>query len=174
MTKESLNILTNLTRSLGKFLNDETYIKSGVTKTLKGFYASPPLAIILEYPADLTKISLPTIALAYLTTEPKGEGTYGEHYIDEPYNFNIYGFAGGNKSDRANQLQRDSLQADIKCLIENRYIVLYDWADVSSPVELGTVYTPFARCENIPPAGSIKAERFKFLVSFQVVVLQEE
>ena len=172
--KESLSILTNLTRSLGKFLNEETYIKSGVTKTLKGFFASPLLKIILEYPPDLTKISLPTIALSYLTTETKGVGSYGGHYIPETYNFNIYGFSGGNDSDRTNQLQRDNLQADIKCLIEDSYIALYDWSDVSSPVDLGDVYTPFARSQNITPAGSIKAERFKFLVSFQVVVLQEE
>lgn len=174
MIKESLNILTNLTRSLGKFFNEKKYIKSGETKTLKQFYASPALAIILEYPPDLTKLSLPTIALSYLTTEPKGAGNYGESYIPEAYNFNIYGFAGGNSSDRANQLQRDSLQSDIKCLIENSYIALYDWSDISNPVELGNVYAPFARSENINPAGSIKAERFKFLVSFQVVVLQEE
>ena len=174
MVRESLDILKNLTRSLGKFLLEETYLKSGVTKTLKGFYASPSLAIILEYPPDLTKISLPTIALSYLTTEPKGAGTFGEHYIPESYNFNIYGFAGGNSSDRENQLQRDGLISDVKCLIENVNIDLYDWSTVSTPVKIGTAWTPSARAENISPSGSIKAERFKFLVSFQVVVLQEE
>lgn len=173
MVRESLNILVNLNRSLYKFLSEEIYKKGDVEKTLQGFYSSPVLKIILEYPADLTKLSLPTIALSYLTTEPKEAGTYGEHYIPEPYNFNIYGFAGGNKSDRENQFQRDSLQSDIKCLIENRHIVLYDWTDIDSPTELGTVYIPFVRAENIPPVGSIKAERFKFLVSFQITVLQD-
>ncbi len=83
-------------------------------------------------------------------------------------------FAGGNSSDRENQLQRDGLISDVKCLIENVNIDLYDWSTVSTPVKIGTVWTPSARSENISPSGSIKAERFKFLVSFQAVVLQEE
>ena len=167
----------NIVQSLHYFLNNETYIKSGFTKTLRGHFNDPQLDIILGFPQALQQLILPTLALVMQPISAKGTTTLREQYDEKVYSFNIYGFCGGEQSYELNQLQRDKLANDALTLLEEtEYINIYSVSDppVTSDFVSATTDCEIrnVRCRTLNPTGILIADRYRFLIEFEIVYLR--
>lgn len=173
MTVTVINYLTNIVQSLYYFLNNQTYTKAGVTKTLKGHFNEPQLDIILGFPPALNELILPTIALVMQPIEPKIVNCIANQYDELVYSFNIYGFCGGEQSFESNQKQRDTISNDIRCLLEETdYINIYSVADPPIATNFVTPLTDVliqnVRSQNLLPTGILVADRYRFVIDFQI------
>jgi len=163
----------NVLQSIYYFLNNETYIKSSVTKTLKGHFNDPPLDIILGFPPALNEVILPTIALVFQPLDAKNVNAYANQYDSLTYVFNLYGFCGGEQSFEANQKQRDLLSNDCRTLFEEtEYIDIYNVSDTPVASDFVTPTTDVlvqnVTSRNLNPTGILVAERYRFLIEFAV------
>lgn len=157
--------LTNVFRSVYKFLLETTYTKGASTQTLSQHFAG--LKILSEYPQDLTIISLPTIALSSPEEGGSGSPYFGDAYSYR-YEFSIYGFAGGNIDDADNILLRDNLRNDIKHLLEGSDISLRSFPDLTVLGDMGV--EDVSSRALAPVSNQIASERFKFIIDFSVIV----
>jgi len=172
-----INYITNITQSLYYFLNNETYTKSGLTQTLKQHFNDPQLDIILGYPTSLQELLLPTIALVEQPVNNKKSTTFRDQYDEISYLFNIYGFCGGEQSEEINKYQRDVLCNDVRTLLEEtEYIDIYN---VSNPPIISDFVTPITdvdvlnvKSRNIPPTGVLVADRYRFMIDFEIVYVR--
>lgn len=159
--------LTNVYRSVYKFLTETTYTKSSVTQTLLQRYTG--LKIISEYPQDLTKLAVPSLALMSPEEQSLSDPYFGDG-TGYRYDFSLYGFAGGNADDADNILQRDEMRNDLKRLIEGSYISMYSFPDLTL---LGNMESVDIVSRHIPPTSTaIVAERFKFVIDFAVEMIE--
>lgn len=139
-----INYAYNIIQSLYYFLNNETYIKNGSTKTLKQHFNDPQLEIVLGFPPALNEITLPTIALVMQPITEKEVTTFVNQYDAITYPFHIYGFCGGEQSFEANQLQRDYLCNDLRTFLEETdYINIFTVSD--APVASDFVATQLSQ-----------------------------
>lgn len=160
--------LTNVFRSVYKFLAETQYTKGIVTGILSTHFTGLVLSPV--YPQDLSQIIIPMLAVGSpdeQTTESQfmGEG------ISTQYDFSIYGFAGKTSLDDADNLfDRDSLRNDVKALIENSFIDLYDF---SADTIIGNMEVIDISSRNLPAiSNQVQSERFKFVVDFSLIVLE--
>lgn len=168
-----LNYTYNIIQSLYHFLNNETYIKAGVTKTLKGHFSDPALEIVLGFPQALSEVVLPTLALVMQPISEKNVTTFVNQYDSIIYPFIIYGFCGGEQSFEANQLQRDYLCDNVRTLLEETdYINVYSISDPVIAADFNTVLTDVAvqnvASRNINPTGPLVADRYRFQIDFEL------
>jgi hypothetical protein len=168
-----INYTTNIVQSLYYWLNNATYIKSGLTKTLKGHFSDPPLDIVLGFPPALNEIVLPTIALVLQPLDAKNSNNYANQYDSLTYVFNLFGFCGGEQSFEANQKQRDILSTDCRTLIEEtEYINIYSVSDTPVAADFVTPLTDVlvqnVSSRNLNPTGIIVAERYRFMIEFEI------
>lgn len=167
----------NITQSLYYFLNNETYIKDNLTKTLKQHFNDPQLDIVLGFPQALQDLVLPTIALVAQPIPAKETTSLRDQYDEKIYPFNIYGFCGGEQSYEINQKQRDKLSNDLVTLLEEiEYMNIYS---VSDPPVAADFVTPLTdveirnvRCRNLNPTGILVADRYRFLLEFEIVYVR--
>lgn len=167
----------NVLQSLYYFLNNETYIKAGATKTLKGHFNDPQLDIVLGFPPALNEIVLPTIALVLQPIDSKEVIAYANQYDSLTYVFNLYGFCGGEQSFEANQKQRDLLCSDCRTLLEE--IEYIDIFTVSDPPIASDFITPITdvliqnvTSRNLNPTGILVSDRYRFLIEFECVYVR--
>lgn len=163
----------NVIQSLYYFLNNETYTKANVTKTLKGHFSDPALDIVLGFPPALNEVILPTIALVAQLIDAKIVTTYVNQYDQLLYPFNLYGFCGGEQSFEANEKQRDYLCNDVRTLLEEvDYINIYSVSDTPQASDFVTALTDAevlnVRSRNLPPTGVLVADRYRFLIEFEI------
>jgi hypothetical protein len=164
----------NILQSIYYFLNNETYIKSNVTKTLKGHFSDPQLDIVLGFPPALNEIILPTVAIVLQPIDAKEVTAYANQYDSLTYVLNLYGFCGGEQSFEANQKQRDLLCGDIRTLLEETdYIDIYSVSDTPIASDFVTptsdVLVQNVRSRNLNPTGILIADRYRFLIEFECV-----
>lgn len=164
----------NVIQSLYYWLNNETYIKSSLTKTLKNHFNDPQLDIVLSFPPALNELTLPTIALVLQPLSTKEVTTYANQYDQIIYQFNLYGFCGGEQSFELNQKQRDYLCNDIRSLLEEtEYINIYTVSDTPVAADFVTPTTDVlvqnVTSRNLNPTGVLVAERYRFLIEFECV-----
>lgn len=167
----------NVIQSIYYFLNNETYTKSSVTKTLKGHFSDPQLDIVLGFPPALNEIVLPTIALVLQPIDSKEVTVYANQYDSLTYVFNLYGFCGGEQSFEANQKQRDLLCNDIRCLLEEiEYIDIFTVSETPQASDFVTPTTDVlvqnVRSRNLNPTGILVSERYRFLIEFECVYVR--
>ena len=168
-----INYAYNIVQSLYYFLNNETYIKAGSTKTLKGHFNEPLLEIVLGFPPALNEITLPTLALVMQPIAEKDVTTFVDQYSALTYQFILYGFCGGEQSFESNQLQRDYLCNDCRTLLEETdYINIYSVSDPPIASDFNTVLTDVlvqnVTSRNINPTGPLVADRYRFMIEFEI------
>lgn len=167
------NYTVNILQSLYYFLNNETYTKSSVTKTLKQHFSDPQLDIILGFPTALQELSLPTISIVAQPVGEKNTTTFREQYDELTFPFNLYGFCGGEQSLEVNQKQRDKLCNDLRTLLEEtEFINIYTVSDTPVASDFVTPATDVevisVTSRNLPPTGVLIADRYRFLIELQV------
>ena len=161
--------LTNVFRSVYKFLVETSYTRGVVTGTLQTHFTG--LTISPAYPQDLTQVVLPMIALSS-PDEQTAEAQFMGETNSTQYDFSIYGFAGkSSQDDPDNLFSRDLMRNDIKTLIENSFIELYDF-DISAVT--GNMEVTNITSRNLPAISSqLQIERFKFVIDFSLIVLEK-
>lgn len=165
--------IINIIQSLYYFLNNMTYTKEGVTKTLKEHFSDPQLDIILGFPQSLQELVLPTISLVLQPIPEKIVTAYRNQYDEIIYAFNIYGFCGGEQSYETNQHQRDDLCNDIRTVLEeSEFFNIYSVSEPPIASDFVTALTEAellnVRSRNLPPTGILIADRYRFLIEFDV------
>lgn len=170
--------LQNVQFSLFRFLNENIYTVGATNGTLKQHFAD--LMIMSSYPDDLTRVSVPTLALGGLEVaeaEPAffgGGPTFGETYknLGVTYRIPLYGFVMGRGSDPKNKAYRDRLMSDLyelftqQCTDEG--FDFYD-ADSKALQEAGGLELTTARARMLPAnAPDIEADRYKFQFELDV------
>lgn len=173
MTVSVDNYIINITQSLYYFLNYTTYTKNSVTQTLKQHFSDPPLDIILGFPPALQELQLPTIALVAQPIGSKETTSLREQYDTIIYPYSIYGFCGGEQSFESNERQRDDLCNDVRTLLEEtEYINIYSVSDPPVAANFVTAVTDVdvlnVRSRNLPPTGVIVADRYRFMIDFEI------
>lgn len=164
----------NVIQSLYYWFNNQTYIKSGITKTLKGHFSDPQLDIVLGFPPALNEIVLPTIALVLQPIDAKTVTGYANQYDSLIFSFNLYGFCGGEQSFESNQKQRDYLCNDSRTLLEETdYINIYSVDDPPIASNFVTLLTDVlvqnVTSRNLNPTGILIADRYRFLIELELV-----
>jgi len=161
--------LTNVFKSVYKFLVETSYTRGIVTGTLQTHFTG--LTTSSAYPQDLTQVVLPTIALSS-PDEQTSEAQFMGETSSTQYDFSIYGFAGQSSQDDSDNLfSRDLMRNDIKVLLENSFIDLYDF-DI--PVTVGNMEIVNISSRNLPAISSqLQVERFKFVIDFSLIVLEK-
>ena len=177
MTISVDNYTYNIIQSVYYFLSNETYTKNSSTKTLKGHFSDPQLDIVLGFPPSLQEITLPTIALIMQPMSEKTTTSLRDQYDEKIYRFNIYGFCGGEQAYESNQLQRDKLANDIVTLLEEtEYVNIYSVSDSPVASDFVTALTDCdienVRCRNLNPTGILVADRYRFLIEFELVYVR--
>ena len=177
MTVTVSNYTYNILQSLFYFLNHETYTRDSTTQTLKQHFNEPPLDIVLGFPPALQEVVLPTIALVIQPTTEKVTTSLRDQYDEKIYRFNIYGFCGGEQSYESNQIQRDKLANDITTLLEEvEYVNIYNVSDSPTASDFNSVLTDCeirtVKCRNLNPTGILVADRYRFLIEFELVYLR--
>lgn len=167
----------NVIQSLYYWLNNETYIKAGITKTLKGHFNDPQLDIILGFPQALNELILPTIAIVLQPLDAKDVTAYANQYDAITYVFNLYGFCGGEQSLEINQKQRDLLCSDCRTLLEETdYINIFTVSDPPIAANFVTATTDVlvqnVRSRNLNPTGILVSERYRFLIELECVYVR--
>lgn len=170
--------LQNVQFSLFRFLSTNVYTVGSTNATLKQHFSD--LMIMSSYPDDLTRVSVPTLALGGLEVadaEPAFFGTgptFGETYRDlgVTYRIPLYGFVMGRGSDAKNKAYRDKLMSDlfeifsVQCTDEG-----FDFYDADTKVlqEAGGLELINARARMLPAnAPDIEADRYKFQFELDV------
>src|SRR3990170_2774648 len=161
--------LTNVFKSVYKFLVETSYTRGIVTGTLQTHFTG--LTTSSAYPQDLTQVVLPTIALSS-PDEQTSEAQFMGETSSTQYDFSIYGFAGkSSQDDPDNLFSRDLMRNAIKVLLENSFIDLYDF-DI--PVTVGNMEIVNISSRNLPAISSqLQVERFKFVIDFSLIVLEK-
>jgi len=168
------NYTYNVVQSFYYWLNNTTYTKGGVTKTLKDHFNNPQLDIILGFPPALQELKLPTLAVVLQPIEPKDVTTFRNQYDSLTYSFIIYGFCGSESTYELNQLQRDKICNDVRSLIEEtEYIDIYTVSETpiasDFAIPLTDVEVVGVSSQNINPTGVTVADRYRFSVSFDLI-----
>lgn len=171
------NYAYNIIQSIYYFLNNETYAKDNSTKTLKGHFSDSQLDIVLGFPPALQELNLPTIALVMQPVQAKETLTFRDQYDEKIYQFNIYGFCGGEQSFELNQLQRDKLANDLTVLLEEtEYLNIYSVSDPPVASDFVSALTDCdiqnVRCRNLNPTGILIADRYRFLIELEIVYVR--
>jgi len=157
--------LTNVYRSVYKFLSETAYTKDADTEILSQHFSG--LNILSEYPQDLMILSLPSIALSAPEEGGVEDPYFGDAYAYR-YEFSIYGFAGGKTDDADNILLRDEMRNDIKRLLEGSSIPIWSFPDLTV---LGNMEVLDVTSRHLPPISqTIAADRFKFVVDFAIIL----
>ena len=172
--------LKDIAQSIIYFLNNETFTRSGKTKTLRAFLvdegAIEDLPILVGFPSAFEELVLPTLALVQGVAEAQGELGYGELAKELVVNYTLFGFAGGFPEDARNIRMRDQLMNDVKLLLEDTEILsLYtigpDGAlDTSVPV--GDLDITNVSARPIPATGIQAAERARFAIDFAAILVR--
>lgn len=162
--------LQNVQFSLFRFLNENTYTVGVTTATLKGHFAD--LMIMSAYPDDLTRVSVPLLALGGLDVADAEPAFFGGGSFGTTYRIPLYGFVVGRGSDVKHKSYRDRLMSDLyeiftqQCTDEG-----FDFYDAESKVlqEAGGLEMTTARARMLPAnAPEIEADRYKFQFELDV------
>jgi len=168
------DVVTNTSRSVYYFLNNQTYSGAGIGgRTLKSRFNDPGLNIVTGFPDALEKMDVPTIAIDSESTS-RQEITFGSTIHEQNFDFVIHGFAGGHTSDNKNQLQRDQLMNDIIGILEETDKIDYykdgSFTSADSDLVLGETITG----RKIPPTSPLQAEKYRFEVGFTVQFIKSD
>ena len=170
---ESGDVLYNLTNSLIYYLENKVLLKSSVSKTLKAWYVSPALQVILDFPDDLGELALPTLALQWVSNPGTAPVFYGNSQGND-YSFILWGFSGGETTEAKNKVQRDKLIGDISSLLENASISVYSWNGVTRGSEIGAGQV-IGRVspQSLPKSGQTEADKYRFSIGFSVRLFEQ-
>jgi len=176
MTLTVQRSLQNIQFSLFRFLNTNTYSVENqltnvvTTGTLKQFFTD--LMIRAEYPDDLMKITVPTLALGGLEVAEAEPDFFGAALFGATYRVPLYGFVTGRGSDAQNKAYRDRLMSDLyEIFVHQCGDEGFDFYDADSKVlqEAGGLEVTTARARMIPAnAPTVPADRYKFLMELDV------
>jgi len=170
---ESGDVLYNLTNSLIYFLENKVLLKSSVSKTLKAWYVSPTLQIILDFPDDLGGLALPTLALKWVNNPGTAPEFYGG-YQGNDYAFMLWGFSGGETTEAKNKVQRDKLIGDSFSLLEGASIPIYSWNGSARGAEIGAGQViGKVSAQSLPKSGQTEADKYRFSVGFSVRLFEQ-
>lgn len=162
--------LQNVQFSLFRFLNENAYTVGVTTATLKQHYAD--LMIMSAYPDDLTRVTVPTLALGSVEMADAEPDFYGSALFGTTYRIPLYGFVAGRGSDAKNKTYRDRLISDLyEIFVAQCGDFGFDFYDADSKVlqEAGGLEMTNARARTIPAnAPDIEADRYKFLFELDV------
>jgi hypothetical protein len=160
---ESENIIYKLTNSFYDYMVT-TVIKKGLTeKTLLSWYASPQLAVVLEFP-DLTEMANPTLAIDFKSFPAPVVNFYGGGKMGD-YFFNVWGFAGWSGTHAGDMIQRDNLISDMIALLDDGVVPVYDWDGTTKGSLLGYASLINIAGEKIAQSGNSLADKYRFLIS---------
>ena len=162
-----LNTKVQIKQSLFIYLQNKSYERDNVTKTLEQFFG---VNIKLDYPDDITNLILPTIALGISSRSADDVLVFGNRRDQENFLGTIYGFSGGLQSDGHNKAQRDELGNDLVGLFNNQYIDLYNTA---RDTVIANIETINAKAREVSPSSSLDAERYRFIVEFNIILLKD-
>lgn len=156
--------LQNVQFSLFRFLNENTYTVGVTTATLKQHFAD--LMIMSAYPDDLTRVSVPLLALGGLDAAEGEPDFLGAALFGVTYRIPLYGFVMGRGTDARNKAYRDRLMSDLYELFTDYCgdfgLDLYD-ADTKVLQQSGGLEITTARTRMLPAnAPEIEADRYKF------------
>ena len=140
------------------------------TGTLKQHFAD--LMIMSAYPDDLTRVSVPLLAMGGLEAADAEPAFLGASLFGATYRIPLYGFVMGRGSDAKNKAYRDRLMSDLYELFVHQCsdegLDFYD-ADSKVLQEAGGLEITTARARTLPVnAPEIEADRHKF--SFELDV----
>ena len=78
---------------------------------------------------------------------------------------------GGEQTDHLNERQKDRIHNDVRTLLEDtEYIDLFAYPDFTD--RIGNVEIKNVTSEDLTPTGPTSAERFRFIVNFQVGLIK--
>lgn len=173
-------LLPDVMVSTMRFLNTAQYQvgDAGTPGTLKVHAdaladASHALKIRQGYPDDLTKIVVPTLALAGPTAIEAADEFYGSTFQGRVYRLFVYGFVTlGDKTDPEHVIYRDALMNDVLELFltvgRSNGILMVDSV---TKADLGSVEVVSASGRVVPAvAPQVPAERHKFLITVDVEI----
>lgn len=170
MTLTVQRSLQNVQFSLFRFLNENTYTVGVTTGTLKQHFAD--LMIMSAFPDDLTRVSVPLLALGGLEVAEAEPDFFGGALFGATYRIPLYGFVMGRGSDARNKAYRDKLMSDLyevfvqQCGDEG--LDLYD-ADSKVLQQAGGLEITTARARMLPAnAPEIEADRYRFQFELDV------
>jgi hypothetical protein len=168
---ESDNILYNLTNSFYDYLTTAEIKKGLTTKTLLVWYNDPQIQVVGSFP-DLTEMETPTLAIDFNSFPASTVHFMGGRKCGD-YVFNLWGFAGWTGTHSGDSVQRDKLISDVMGLLEDRIISIYDWDGNTKGSELGygTILNPAG--EKLPETGSSLADKYRFLITGMVRILEK-
>ncbi len=162
--------LMNAHFSLFKFLNENTYTVGATTATLKQHFSN--LMIMSSYPDDLTKMTVPMLALGGLEVADAEPDFFGSLLFGATYRIPLYGFVMGQGSDAKHRAYRDRLMSDLYEIFVRQCgddgFDLYD-ADSKTLQDSGGLEITDARARMLPVnAPEIEADRYKFVFELDV------
>jgi Ca2+-binding RTX toxin-like protein len=164
----------NISQSLGYFLNNQQYYRSGAgsytSGTLKTFFSNPALKIILGYPDVLEKLDMPCLAVEEDDSGEYEDLAYGTDAKEYTFSYNIHGFCGGEASDNLNRRRKNELANDVKQLLEEtEYIYYHEYPSFNSGSDLEVRNV---RKDNLPIMGTTPADRHRFVISLDLVYIK--
>lgn len=156
--------------SMFRYLTTATYTVGITTGKLTDHHVG--LEIRAGYPDDLSRITVPRLALVTPTLIAESAVFFGAQIREDRLPFEIYGFIAGlgaaaNQADAANRLYRDKSFSDVYQLLAGEAsdagFMLYD---VESPhAELGVIELYDVRGRLLLQANSdLDADRYRFIV----------
>ncbi len=132
------------------------------------YYHYPKISLQVAYPYNLTQQNLPHIALEEGPASDEVGMGYGAPLRDRAKMFTVHGFAGSYQHPSKNHWERSQLLGDIRQLLADARIPIYDFSSGVSVTRIGTGQTRILNAEMVSPNTPSAAEKFRFQVTFQV------